>query len=224
MTYDDYLEYYTEMVKTSKITENDAEAGRIAEKAIKQGLSAFWGAWNWYFKENQTTLAIASSAENTVIKDFESFRIAKEQASLQGYRLKYRAKEEFDKLVPKTDTFATGKPQIFTVYRDIGDRKWRFATFPRPDSNMTIYLSVYIEAGEEPKKEIDLIPQRFQSGLEAFIGWKIYPAGDLRRRAAYIEVKEELKRLQVQNRLDMSSPNFMPDGTEERVSVERPWI
>ena len=224
MTYQDYVEYYSTMVGVLKITTDTSIAADIAKGAIKQGLDAFWGANNWYFKENQTTLAVTGTADDYTIKDFESFRIVKERTSVSGRRLKYYAKEEFDKLVPNPSTFASGEPQIFTIYRDIEDSKWKMAFFPRPDAAMTIYLSVYIEPGEDPETAIALIPSRFMSGLEAFIGWKIYPPGDNRRLGAYGEAIAELRRLEVQNKLDMSSPNFMPDGTDEQVTVERPWI
>lgn len=224
MTYDEYVDYYTSMVQVAKITDVESEAKDLAKHAIRQGLDAFWGAWDWYWKENQTTLAITASAEDYIIKDFESFRILREQATVSGLKLQYYAKEEFDTLVPKTSTFATGDPQMYTVYRDITDKKWRIAFFPQPDGAMTIYLSLYIEPGGDTKKAVELIPSRFLSGLEAFIGWKIYPVGDSRRMMAYTEVQAELKRLQIQNKLNMSSPNFMPDGTDQQVTVDRPWI
>jgi hypothetical protein len=224
MTFDDYVEYYTSMILIQKLTVEAVEAKTIAEAAVRQGLDAFWGANDWYFKENQTTLAVTETADDYTIADFESFRTVREQASISGRRLKFYAKEEFDKLVPNPSTFASGNPQAFTAYRDIGDRKWKVAFFPRPDAAMTIYLSVYIEPQSDPKLAISLIPTRFMSGLEAFIGYKIYPPGDRRRQNAYVEAMNELKRLQVENKLDMSSPNFMPDGTDEQVTVERPWI
>lgn len=221
MTYDEYTLHFADLITATKLEVSDPAA--YAARCVVQGIKAFWGANNWYFKERQYDLVITATADDYDLpSNFETVRISREHSSNQGGRIQFKSKEDFDALVPKLETFSSGNPQIMTIYRDLATEKWKIAFFPRPTA-MTIKMSLSLEVGKEPEKACEWIPERFHSGLEAFIAYHIFPPGSKARADAYQEARLELERLQTRNRVSDRQMNFMPDGTNETVEVDRPW-
>lgn len=209
VTLEEYKTYFADILKADAVEIQNMD--QHITRAIQQGLADLWGASNWMFKQTETTLTVADTDPVDLPDDFEGFRTLREKGSNRGWRLTYMPREEFDRVYPKATALPSGTLKIFTVYRDMSDNgKWKALFLPSPSSSTTVYMLYYIGAGEVT---VNLIPSKAQAALEAFIAKHAYPYNHPGRVMATQVAEIELKKLQTQDKADMSSMHFFPDET-----------
>ena len=214
MNYREYIDYFSGLLEADAI--KVPNIAKHVELAIQAGLDEFWGANNWYFKAEECEFAITDIGEESYeLPDrFDGVGTVRERASGTGLRLRYFPREEFFRLVPDATAYGTSNVQAFTVYREADDdNKLMIAFFPRPSSAQTFYITGY---RKPPAKEsVALVPERFQGGLLAFIAKHVYPFGHKGRLTASALAAQELKRLETQNKLDLSDYVRFGDSSDE---------
>jgi hypothetical protein len=190
------------------------------DRAINLGLSDFWGAHPWSFKQYEYSLSCAISAETYELPDkFESFRIAREEETNLGSRLIYKTKEQFDALVPKLSWHATDTPQMYTAYKDADKDKWYVRFWPQPAGGETIPLSLYMDTPDD----VSRVPNRFHSTLDACIARHVYPYGHPGFMGVEAAAELRLKKAKYRDKVNQSKMTVMPDDTSQQLNTKRPW-
>lgn len=187
------------------------DVDNFVSHSIDAGLRQFWGMWNWTFKEAEYKLTISEGKDSYDLpSDFEAIKTITEKSTNQGAKLIYMPKEEFDRMIPRQATFQSNTPQAFTIFGNspTSSRK-KISFFPQPTSD-TLYLLYLKTTPTEP----DVIPDKFQCGAEAFMTVRMYQHGKQARRDAYIEAREEFKRLVQTDKYDQSNPTKYMDETD----------
>ena len=190
------------MVKALKIEVPDDD--KYVKNAIKSGFQQFWGAKPWSFKVRTSTLSITSEADTYDLPaDFDSMLSLREETSNMGFKLVYMDKEQFDEVIPKQSFYSGNDSLIYTIFNvedsDIERPKKVLSVHPRPSST-TLYLTYNRTIPEN----LEDIPDKFQSGLEACVSSHIFMPGFDQRIKAYNEARAEIRRLEVQDNLDRS--------------------
>lgn len=200
----EYEEYFRELVEALELKLSNVD--KYVENAISMGLKQFWGAKPWSFKQRQAILTIGTASDSYDLPaDFDSMISIREESSIQGFRIEHVNKEMFDQLVPRQSFPADNNfSLIYTVFTiEDEDAKTNskkvISIHPRPSST-----SIPILYNKTTPDNLSEIPDKFQSGLEAFVAAHIFLPGFDQRIKAYNEARVETNRLEVQDNLDRS--------------------
>lgn len=219
-TIKEYTEYFTTLTKALKMDFTDTDMDNYVKNAIKSGLQQFWGAKSWSFKVATTTISITSAADSYDLPDdFDSAVSIKEKNSIRGFKLIHMNKEQFDELIPKPAVWDSDFPLVYTIYHvDSDDDAGKFviSIYPRPSS-----LTLDLAYNKTTNDNVKVVPDKFQSGVEACIASHIFLPGFNQRTVAYNEARAEIRRLEVQDNLDRSNlvKHLIEDSTPPRYNL-----
>lgn len=204
-TIKEYTDYFTALTKALKIDIPETDMKNYVNNAIKSGLQQFWGAKPWSFKESATTIAITTAADSYDLpSDFDSAIAVKEENSFNGFKLIHMEKEQFDELIPKQSAWNNEYPLIYTTYHVDSDTddagKFVISIHPRPSS-----LTLTLAYNKTTNKNVKVVPDKFQSGVEACVSAHIFLPGFNQRSVAYNEAMAEIRRLEIQDNPDRSN-------------------
>ncbi len=217
MTHDEYKKHFKAMLAGARI--DIPEPDRHITRAISQGLKEFWGAKNWIFRETERTLTMDSTADQyNLPADFDGFKTIREEGSTRGRDLTYRTKEDFSRMLPKLSSHTTGNPTTFTIFRDADNGKWKIRFYPRPTGGESVIISMILAT----PTDVTAVPDRFHCGLEPTIGKHVFPYGSLARQDAAAESEREIKKLEANNTMDMSSMTTFRTTTTDQVRSPDP--
>ncbi len=211
-----YEEYFGAVVAAMELKVPDAL--QYTQRAIQSGLQRFWGASKWSFKGGTYKLVISAASDSYDLPDnFDSMITLREETSNKGLKLSFMEKEAFDAFVPKQSAWSSNNPYHYTIfYEENGKRV--ISVYPRPSST-TLYLH-YLKT---TPADVTRVPDKFQGGVESAISMSIFLPGKSSRKVAYNEFREEVKRLEVQDKQDMSK--YLKYKTEADIPYynDLPW-
>jgi len=214
---DEYIRHFTALANAVDMKVSDLK-GYIA-RAVTSGLEDFWGSHPWYFKEYEYELSLSSAAESyNLSTNVESVSGCREGDSTNGTDLVPLLKGDFDALAPKPGSWSSGTSRYYCVWAN-RDRL-RISFLPTPSGAETFTLM----ANAKPGSDTQIIPERFQMGVENRIAAHVYIPGTTPWQAIDWEWKGNsrlpglLARLQGQNSLYHGPITIMP-GIERRPTM-----
>jgi hypothetical protein len=209
MTREEYKRHFVGLLKAVGMTIPTVE--KHVNRCIDEGLRDFWGVRPWTFKEREHTLGTTTGSDTYDLPDdFESFRTVREGVTNRGRLLQYMPKEDFDKFVGVASDYSSGTPKIFTIFREQASGVYKIRFYPPLGGGEDIFISMFITT----PPDVDAVPDKFQSGLEATIAKYVFPYGSAAQTAALVKADNEVRTLDAQDKIDQSRATHFGDGTQ----------
>lgn len=176
--------------------------------AVTLGIRDFVLSVPWSFREKSDTVTTTASTTTVDLPDdFDGIISITEHTTTNGRKLKKYTADEYDRLVPDSESMNEDTPAFYKVYYDFDDSIWKIDLYPTPDSAISLYVSYICLADDAPYK--------FYPGMVAAVGKYMNPPGSSLRGFAMREFQVEVDRLKKSDVVDVGPISRVLDTADE---------
>lgn len=218
MTNTELKQHFEKMMFLRDAKYKGKDFDKLLDSAIRYGKEDFWGAYPWAFKEKRDTVTTTAGTETVELPDdFDGLLSVIEDTTTYGRKLVRLSADEYDRLVPDSDSRNNATPAYYKVYYDIDNAVWKLALYPTPNATITLYINYHvIEDNNE-------IPEKYVSGVLAGVAKHLNLPGSPEYLAASQAFVFEVERLKKVDRPVVETPTQFLTEYESSQAGDKKW-
>jgi hypothetical protein len=201
-------EYFSKLYLRLDPKNKGKDFNDLLQDAITLGIRDFVASVPWAFRQKTDTVTTTVSSKTVEMPtDLDGLISITEHTTNNGRKLVKYGEDEFDRIIPDSESMNTGTPGIFKIYYNFEDGLWKIDVYPTPDAAISLYVS-YIAM-------VDDSPEKFYPGIVAAVGKYMNPPGSKERAECMVEMTAEVERLRAVDNVDVSPISRVRDSSDE---------